>query len=97
MKKQILLWVLIMVVSAAEAVPAQRGIWKIIRLADGSRVRVELCGDEYLHYWRAADGICYMQSNGDSVYRAVDGAISETMSRTAVRRLGTGRQMRHGN
>ena len=49
MKKQILLWVLIMVVSAAEAVPAQRGIWKIIRLADGSRVRVELCGDEYLH------------------------------------------------
>lgn len=96
MKKQILLWVLIMVVSAAEAVPAQRGIWKIIRLADGSRVRVELCGDEYLHYWRAADGICYIQSDGDSVYRAVDGAISETMSRTAVRRLGTSRQMRYG-
>lgn len=57
MKKQILLWLLLAVVLTAGAVPAQRGIWKYIRLADGNRVRVELCGDEHLHFWRAATAL----------------------------------------
>lgn len=96
MKKQILLWLLLAVVLTAGAVPAQRGIWKYIRLADGNRVRVELCGDEHLHFWRAADGTCYMQNDGDSVYHAVDRAALETMSHIKTRGSASNRRIRHG-
>ena len=96
MKKQILLWLLLAVVLTAGAVPAQRGIWKYIRLTDGNRVRVELCGDEHLHFWRAADGTCYMQNDGDSVYHAVDHTALEAMSRIRTRGSASNQSMRHG-
>lgn len=54
----------------AGAVPAKRGQWRTITLADGSQVRVELRGDEHFHYFSDAEGRCYV-SDGDS-YRRVE-------------------------
>ena len=41
---------------AVLAVPAKRGLWKTVTLADGTEVRVELRGDEFCHFWQAEDG-----------------------------------------
>ena len=43
------------------AVPAQRGQFKTITLADGSQVRAELVGDEFMSYWRVDDGRCFVK------------------------------------
>ncbi len=40
------------------------GLWQTKKLADGSEVRVELCGDEYAHFWRTVDGVQYKESDG---------------------------------
>lgn len=69
---------------AMMAVPAKKGIWKTVRLADGTEVRVELCGDEFGHYWRAADGVGYQQSAETGVYERVD--MQTLISRGEVRR-----------
>ena len=52
----ILLWVCSMTVWA---VPAQRGLWRVIHLSDGSTVSVELRGDEYQHWWEDSLGNRY--------------------------------------
>ena len=46
----------------AMAIPAKRGLWRTITLADGTEVRAELVGDEHGHWLRAADGKCYVQN-----------------------------------
>lgn len=51
------------------AIPARPGQWKMITLADGSQVRVELRGDEYGSFWAAADGRKFM-AEGET-YRTV--------------------------
>lgn len=38
------------------AVPAKRGVYKMITLADGTQIRAELRGDEHVNYWQSADG-----------------------------------------
>ena len=52
----ILLWVCSM---TAWAVPARRGLWRVIYLSDGSTVKVELRGDEYQHWWEDSLGNKY--------------------------------------
>lgn len=60
--KRVLFFSLSLLVSAAAiAVPAKRGQWKTLRLADGTEVMAELVGDEYAHYYRTADGRCYVR------------------------------------
>lgn len=54
------------------AVPAKKGIWKTVRLADGTEVRVELKGDEFGHYWQAADGTGYTKTAGTDTYERAD-------------------------
>lgn len=68
MKKLFMTLSFVVATTLAMAVPAQRGIWKTVRLADGSEVRVELRGDEYGHYWQAADGRAYMKKQGTDIY-----------------------------
>lgn len=61
--------------AAAIAVPAKRGQWKTLRLADGTEVRAELRGDEFAHYYRTADGDCYVRdydASTTAVYKAID-------------------------
>lgn len=58
----------------AVAVPAKRGQWKTVTLTDGSQVRVELVGDEFMHFWQAEDGRKFVQQAGTltEVYRLAD-------------------------
>ena len=50
---------------AALAIPTMPGIWRMAKLANGTQIRLEQVGDENLHYWRDARGICYnVDDNG---------------------------------
>lgn len=54
------------------AVPAKRGVWQTLRLADGTEVRAELVGDEFCHYWKAGDGTGYVRQDSTEFYVAAD-------------------------
>lgn len=49
---------------AAFADRAMPGLWQTKTLADGKEVKVELCGDEFAHFWRTASGVCYTERDG---------------------------------
>lgn len=93
MKKLLLLPVLVLCTMSATAIPAKRGTWKTIILEDGTFVRAELCGDEYAHFWRTAEGDAYMQKNGSELF--VKTTI-EAINATAVemKRMNSERRMK---
>ena len=41
------------------AIPAKRGQWKTITLTNGQQVKVELRGDEQMHWWQDSLGQRY--------------------------------------
>ena len=45
------------------AVPAKKGIWKQLKLQNGTTLMVELKGDEFLSYWQDANGNRYVQQD----------------------------------
>ena len=60
----------------ASAVPARQGRWRTVQLQDGTMVRVQLCGDERLHFFADADGNRYLPVNeagdkGKAVFQKV--------------------------
>ena len=55
---------LILVTSTAMAVPAKKGLWRTITLQDGTTVKAQLKGDEFGHYWHAANGKHYVAVDG---------------------------------
>ena len=64
MKKIVLTLSFIVMAIAAMAIPAKPGLWKTIKLANGTEVRVQLRGDEHCHFWQADNGTCYLERNG---------------------------------
>ncbi|MCD8318933.1 MAG: M6 family metalloprotease domain-containing protein [Paraprevotella sp.] len=54
------------------AVPARREIWRTLKLADGSEVRAELRGDEFLSFWQAADGRRFVPNVKTGIFEAAD-------------------------
>lgn len=57
---------------AANAVPAKK-LQKVITLANGTQVSVELRGDEYLSWWEGTDGTAYRTTAADeNVFEAFD-------------------------
>ena len=54
----------VMLALTATAVPAKRGQYKMLPLADGTGVKAMLVGDEHGHYWLAEDGTAYMDVDG---------------------------------
>lgn len=57
---------------AANAVPAKK-LQKVITLANGTQVSVELRGDEYLSWWEGTDGTAYRTTaTDDAVFEAFD-------------------------
>lgn len=65
MKKFILTILLTVTAMTMMAVPAKRGVWKTLKLQDGTEVRAQLVGDEFGACWRGVDGKNYVKS-GDS-------------------------------
>jgi len=69
MKKQAFIVLCIVLVMTAWAVPAQRGLWRVIHLTDGSMVRVELRGDENSHWWEDSIGNRYFSRGRTNLSR----------------------------
>lgn len=61
-------------VLGAAAVPAKRGLWKTLRLADGQEVRARLTGDDIVHYYQSESGDCYVIGSG-GVYTKVEKTV----------------------
>ena len=54
------------------AVPAKRGIWKTVKLTDGSEVKVELRGDEFCSFWQAADGRTFVKDATSGIFKQAE-------------------------
>lgn len=61
-QKIALLLVGILIYTFAHAIPARRGIWRHITLADGTEVTAELRGDEHGRFWMDREGNAYMEN-----------------------------------
>lgn len=68
----------------AAAIPAKRGQWKDVRLADGTTVRAEMRGDEHLHYWQSADGRVFQEDSLTGFYQPRN--IAELLKKSQARR-----------
>ncbi len=65
MKKILLSALLLLATVAVNAIPAQPGLWRTYKTADGKTLRVQLCGDEFMRYWQAEDGKCFTLANDE--------------------------------
>ncbi|MDD6898261.1 MAG: M6 family metalloprotease domain-containing protein [Bacteroidales bacterium] len=75
-KRNILILLLSWVCLCVSAVPAKQGRWRTVQLQDGKMVRVQLCGDERLHFFADAEGNRYLPvkdagDNGKAVFLKV--------------------------
>lgn len=86
MRRQLLILMLMVVEVTAMAVPARRGQWTTVTLTDGTTVRVELRGDEHLHYFVDSLGQRYVASNMTGRYERATAATMATLQRRAIRR-----------
>lgn len=83
MKKQIFTLTLALTTAlAAFAIPAKKGLWQTLRLADGTEVRAQMTGDEHAHFWQTEDGERYTV-NEDGIAVAAD---MEQLTRRAMKR-----------
>lgn len=74
MKKLFICSVLLSLALGVSAVPAKRGLWKTLRLADGQEVRAQLAGDDIVHYYQSESGECYV-ADANGVFNKVDRAV----------------------
>lgn len=71
------------------AVPARRGLWKMLTLADGSRVRAELRGDEFGHYYVTADGrtLTFDATSQTYAYASIASLVQQAQAKRAQRHV----------
>lgn len=87
MKRWFTLWVVLFVVLSAMAVPAKPGVWRTISLTDGSLVKVQLVGDEFMHYYQSADGTRYLYDAASATYHVYsDSQFSNSRCKAVARR-----------
>lgn len=85
---------LLCLVLSVWAVPAKRGVWCSLSLVDGTEVKAQLVGDEFLHYYVSEDGTKYVQDESTGLYRKMTDEVT-AQRRAAVRRAqAQGRQKR---
>lgn len=85
---------LLCLVLSVWAVPAKRGVWCSLSLVDGTEVKAQLVGDEFLHYYVSEDGTKYVQDEATGLYRKMTDEVT-AQRRAAVRRAqAQGRQKR---
>ena len=85
MKRVLSCFVLVLIAVCVSAVPAKKGLTRILTLTDGSTVSAQLVGDEHGHYWMAADGKAYQSVDGSDVFQQVDG--QQVMARAKEKRM----------
>ena len=96
MKKLLITVVMSVCVMAVSAIPARRGIWRTVTLGDGTQVQVELRGNEYMHFWQASDGRCFIKNeSGEYVLTQRESLLSRAETNKARARGNTGQQRSH--
>lgn len=85
MKRYYCIMILVLSSLAVMAVPARRGQWVTITLADGTTVRAEARGDERIHYWQSADGERFVRNDSTGVFHRWDDSDAQRLM--AKRRL----------
>lgn len=81
MKKLMLLLAFVLTTLTISAVPAKRGLWRTVTLADGTEVRVQKMGDEHLHFWADEAGNAYQVKNGKFVQMAQEQMAQKVRAR----------------
>ena len=96
MKKLLITVVMSVCVMAVSAIPARRGIWRTVTLGDGTQLQVELRGNEYMHFWQASDGRCFIKNeSGEYVLTQRESLLSRAETNKARARGNTGQQRSH--
>ena len=96
MKKLLITVVMSVCVMAVSAIPARRGIWRTVTLGDGTQLQVELRGNEYMHFWQASDGRCFIKNeSGEYVLTQRESLLSRAETNKARVRGNTGQQRSH--
>ena len=85
MKKIFLGLVFLLAALTAFAIPAKRGQKTTLTLADGTQVVAELRGDEFGHYYEAADGRVFVKSASADFYEQADKV--QILNKANVRRM----------
>ena len=87
MKKLLMLLCgVLFVVLPAMAVPAKPGVWRTISLTDGTQVKVQLVGDEFMHYYQSAEGTRYQYDSASGTYKIYSATNFSDARRKAVAR-----------
>lgn len=96
MKKLLITVVMSVCVMAVSAIPARRGIWRTVTLGDGTQLQVELRGNEYMHFWQASDGRCFIKNeSGEYILTQRESLLSKAETNKARVRGNTGQQRSH--
>ena len=85
-KKFYLIMSLLMVATMMFAVPAKRGLWKMLRLSDGTEVKAQLSGDERVHFWVSENGQRYVEQGEVYVPVSVEEIQARAMKSSKARR-----------
>ena len=95
MKNALIISVLLSIATmSAMAIPAKRGQWRDITLADGTTVRVEVVGDEHGHYFIAEDGSTYQMQDNRFVRSELTQLIDNAKARSIESSLRRATRMR---
>lgn len=95
MRKIILTASMALMALVASAVPAKRGQWRNVQLADGGTARVQLVGDEHMHFYVSEDGTRYSLDSATGLYSPMsDAQMSAKTNRATARRKVIGNKMR---
>ena len=82
MKRLFFTLTLLVTVVTMMAIPAKRGQWKTLRLANGTEVKAMLVGDEHLHFWQTEKGDRYVvKENGTAELADMEQMTSHAASR----------------
>ena len=84
MKKFFVTMLLMATTMTMMAVPAKKGVWKTLKLQDGTEVKAQLVGDEHGHFWVAEDGKAYAAQGNTKIYKQIE--KNTVIERAKVRR-----------
>ena len=60
---------------SVSAIPAKRNVWKNLNLPDGTKVRAQLTGDEFGHYWLGKNGKSYAFNSNAIFYQSINSDV----------------------
>lgn len=96
MKRAFLIFFSLIISYFSFADVAERGIYRTITLPNGNTVKVELRGDEFVHFWEADNGDRYIEKNNQYVLVSDDQIAEMAYKRRSVM-LKNGTQRRLAN